>query len=460
MLKFQCLATDLQKAISIVEKSTPTRTTASILENIYISLRGNLLTLKGYDMELGIQYQLPIKKGDQDGEILVKAQTIASIIAKLPPKDITITVDDNHKMKITGEHIDFEISCLSINEYPTLPPIEQGQSIQIKVEDLKQLIARTIFSVSADDTRKFLNGVLAKSEENQLLFISTDGYRLSLKKKQIDPQTTNTEVIIPSKAIQEIQKIISGLDSQQKIEIIISSHQVVVLMPSILIITRVLDGKFPDYKQLIPPKYDFSFQIPRKKFLEACERAHIVASFSHNVVRLNFTKQSLEIRANAQAFGDFFEEIQVNRLSGQDDIRVSFNVKLVIDALKNTDSDDIRLNLNHGASPCLFEPISGGDYFYVVMPIRTNDFQQAPQRPQEEINAKTATPEPAITQPTSVTPQPQPSVSEDPTTPSTAPYQSINPLSGVSINPSFGETPTEVPMVSAPTRESDLSQYE
>jgi DNA polymerase III subunit beta len=458
MLKFQCLATDLQKAITIVERSTPSRTTASILENIYLSLRGNLLTLKGYDMELGIQYQLPIKKGDQDGEILVKAQTIASIISKLPPKDITITVDDNQKMKITGEHIDFEISCLSTNEYPTLPPIEQGQSIQVKVEDLKQLIARTLFSVSADDTRKFLNGVLAKAENDQLLFISTDGYRLSLKKQHIENQPTNSEVIIPSKAIQEIQKIISNLDSQQKIEIIISSHQVVVLMPSILIITRVLDGKFPDYKQLIPPKYDFSFQIPRKKFLEACERAHIVASFSHNVVRLTFTNDNLELRANAQAFGDFFEEIQVNRLSGQDEIRVSFNVKLVIDALKNTDSDDIRLNLNHGASPCLFEPISGGDYFYVVMPIRTNDFQQKPSTP---------TPEQSIPQAPNSRPEPQPVTSEAPQKVPVAQNVSVNPLSGVSINPTYSgisnqETyqPATVSSFSASLREPNISQYE
>lgn len=376
-MKFLCDSLKLQKAVSIVEKSVPSRTSAPILENIYFSLRGNTLTLRGYDMEIGIEYRLILDQVELPGDVLVKSKTILGILSKLDSQELSISVDSNYKMKIVGEHVDYEILCLPPQEYPVLPQIEQGQSIRLKAEEVRSLIHHTIFSVSTDDSRKFLNGILLKVEKGHVKFVSSDGYRLSLKSQEIDHQLSDIEVIIPTKAVAEMFKIVQQSDPEQMVEISVSERQVAFFMPSFLMISRVLEGRFPDYRQLTPESYDHVFIISRRRLLDACERALIISSYSHNVVRFQFSDSNIQIKANASSFGDFHEEVSLVRNSGSEELKVAFNVKLVIDALRNMDSDDVKVSITHGTSPCLFEPASGGSYFYVVMPIRTNEYQSA-----------------------------------------------------------------------------------
>ncbi len=375
MLNFKCNSSTLLKAVTIVEKSIPTRSSAQILENLSLSLKGQVLTLWGYDMEIGIEYRLPIDNVTATGDVLVKAKTLVSILAKLASQDVEISVDDTYKMHIKGDHVEFEILCLAPAEYPKLPPIETGQSLRLRSGDVCSLIQHTLFSVSTDESRKFLNGILMKVSGEDVVFVSTDGYRLSLKSQKIETALPETAVIIPTKAVSEMLRIAQQAEPDQMVEIAFSERQVAFFMPSFLLVSRVLEGKFPDYKQLMPTTFENEFTLARRPFLEACERAYIVSSFSHNVVRVVLTDNRATIQANASSFGDFQEDLAITKLKGVDELKIAFNVKLVIDALKNTESDDVHLRINHGTSPCLIEPASGGDYTYVVMPIRTNDYQ-------------------------------------------------------------------------------------
>jgi len=399
-MKFVCDSSKLLKAVAIAERAVPARTSAQILENLHLALRGNTLVLRGYDMEIGIEYRMPVNEVFEPGEVLVKAKTLVSILAKLPHQEITVEVNTSQKMKITGSKIDFDILCLGTSDYPLLPDIMQGQSLRIPALELKSLIYHTIFSVSTDESRKFLNGVLLKVEDGVLSFVSTDGYRLAIRNIKLDSPFQDTKVIIPSKTITEMYKVVQQSDPEQLIEIAVSERQVAFLMPSFLMVSRVLDGKFPDYKQLIPEQFEYEFIISRRLFLDACERAHIISSFSHNVVRLTFSDTDLEITANASSFGDFSESVLMARLGGSELVKIAFNVKLVMDALRNMEADDVRVRVNHSTSPCLFEPQNTSDYFYVIMPIRTNDYQSPVATPAATVGA-TVVSEPEVKQPVS-----------------------------------------------------------
>jgi DNA polymerase-3 subunit beta len=418
-MKWTCNSTELQKAVAIVEKAVPAKTSAPVLENLQLTLNNNQLTLRGYDTHIGIEFKLPIETVESAGETLVKAKSLASILSKIPNQTITVSVDQGNRMKIQGHQIDFDILCMPNSEYPALPAIESGTVFTFKAEEIKELIRHTLFSMSNDESRKFLNGILFKSQGDSVMFISTDGYRLSFKSQKIAPQEKDCEAIIPAKTIQELYKILQQSSPDQLIEMVISERQVMISMPSILIFSRVLEGRFPDYKQLTPSSYSNTFLLSRRAFLEACERANIVSSFSHDVVRFLLNDQEIVIQANAQSFGDFQEKLQLNRETGSDEVKVAFNVKLVIDALRNTDSDEVKFSINGQVGPCLFEPQPSSDYFYVVMPIRTNDYQMA---------------------------SPAPAAAAAPESPVPTPQEEAPEFAGVEINPFYKE-PVSVPAV-------------
>jgi len=377
-MKFSCQSNVLQKSISIVEKAVSTRSTIPVLENMYFELKNKQLILRGNDLEIGIEHGIQVDQSELDGSVLIKAKTISSIISKIPNQQLEVKADQT-KMTLKGENIDFDILCLDSGEYPIFPNIETGQSFQITISDLTELIKHTLFSASFDETKQFLNGIFVKMEEGTLYFVATDGYRLALK--QLKQETFNHQfaVIIPYKAMSELQKVIQQLDPTKSVNITISERQVSFSVDQFLLISRVIEGKFPDYKQVLPKQINNSIKLSRKALLEACERASIISSISNNVVRFNFEGAKIVIKAQAPAMGEFQEEIKVERIEGQDDLKIAFNVRLVVDALKNMESDDLKISLNDALSPCLYEPVSGGDYTYVIMPIRTNDFQQTPQ---------------------------------------------------------------------------------
>lgn len=374
-MKFSCATSTLQKGISIVEKAISQRTTVPVLENLYLSLEGTELKLRGNDLEIGIETVVTVDSAEINGTILVKAKTLASILSKIQSGVIDISVDSSNRMVIRGNKVDFEILCLSVDDYPVFPSVESGISFDIKVSDLKDLIRHTIFAVSFDETKQFLNGILIKNDANTMCFVATDGYRLSLKRHGMAGEVADFSVIAPFKAMNELNKILPSFGDESLVKLTISETQVVFSVDRFILISRVIKGQFPDYRQVIPKQSDNLFSVNRMALQGACDRATIISSSSNNVVRLLFNDHTLVVRANAASMGEFHEEIEVTRGQGSGDVKIAFNVKLVLDGIRGMDADDIRLAFNQGVSPCVIRPGGDDDYIYIVMPIRTNDFQ-------------------------------------------------------------------------------------
>ncbi len=379
-MEFICNRSDLQKSINIVEKAISQRMPLDILENISIELMDGKLKLRGHDCEICIENIINVNDAHQAGSVLVKAKTISSIISKLQDQEVIIKVEDQSKMVITSGKVGFDILCMSNEEYPDFPGIENignENLIEFKMTagDLKDVIKHTIFAVSFDEYKQFLNGILVKNERHNLCFVATDGYRLSLKKKPFKEIENEFSVIVPYKAMNELYKIIQQIDSEQDILFNILEEQILFKIGDTLLVSKVIKGPFPDYEQVLPKKSDNIYSVPRKFLQSAAERASIIAAASNNLIRMAFDCEKVVISANAASLGDFKEELAVSRLYGEADTRLAFNVKLILDAIKNLEADDLKLEFNSGLSPCVLKQVGDDDYTYILMPIRTNDYQ-------------------------------------------------------------------------------------
>lgn len=373
-MKFQCDSQSLQKSVSIVEKAVSPRSPMQVMENIFFELKDGRLTLRGNDMEIGIQNSIPVTSSQGDGRVLIKAKTISSIVSKLSSDQVDVTVDEGNKFIIKAEQIDFDILGTPSDEYPVFPAIETGNRLSLSVQDLRTLIRYTIFAVSFDETKQFLNGVLIKNEGSNLVFVSTDGYRLSIRKHALTTPVSDFSVIVPFKALSELNKILGSENPETEVSVNISPNQVAFSMGDFKLVTRVIQGQFPDYNQVIPKESVNRFTISRRAFIEASDRSSIIASNSNNVVRYQFADGQLNIAANAPKMGEFKETVPLDRQAGSGSLKVAFNVRLLLDAIKNMESDDVVFSINNELSPCVIRPVNDEWYTYIIMPIRTSDF--------------------------------------------------------------------------------------
>jgi len=375
-MKFKCSSSLLQKGVNIVEKAVSQKTNLPIMENIFMELKDHKLKMMGNDLELGIEYFIPIENIEQEGAVLLKAKTISSIVSKLDNQLLSLQVDENKKIIINADKVDFNILGTDVSEYPVFPQVEEGLSFELEVRDLKELLKYTIFAVSFDETKEFLNGILIKNEEDYLYFVSTDGYRLSLKRKKITKPATDFSAIVPFRVMNELYKILQNIDPDAKIKLNISTNQVSFMMDGFLLVSRVIQGTFPDYKQVLPKEFDNVITVGRRNFIQAAERASIIASVSNNVVKLIFS-DVLEIKANAPKMGGFNEEINITNqnIKGIDNLKVAFNVRLLLDVMKTLEADDVLIEVNDELKPCVIRSVADEDYTYIIMPIRTSDYK-------------------------------------------------------------------------------------
>jgi DNA polymerase-3 subunit beta len=374
-MQFKCNSGKLKESIAIVEKAVSQKSSLPVLENIFLELKGSHLKLRGNNLEIGIENGLVIDEPGVEGSILVKAKTLSSIFSKIDDNIVSISVDDSQKLSIKGEKVDFDILGSHTQDYPVFPSIDEGFTFSLKARDIQQLIKHTIIAVSYDETKQFLNGILIKNSQDKLILVSTDGYRLALKSQTIPPFEQSFESIIPYKAVNELNRILQGESSDKDVEITISENQVAFKMDSFLLISRIIQGQFPNYKQVIPEQTSNKFKINREAFLAAAERSSLIATASNNVVRFSFDKEKVSIAANAKGLGDFKEDVALERVSGEDDVKIAFNIRLLLDVVKTVTTEDVYVAFNNELSPCKITLDDTEDFVYIIMPIRTADYQ-------------------------------------------------------------------------------------
>lgn len=374
-MNFSCFKEDLSKAVSIVERSVGSKNSLPVMGNILIETLENEIKLSANNLEIGMEVTIPARI-ETPGKVLAPAKTLGSIVSKLPNDEVTVEVMDNQVINISCNQSKFNIHGMEADEFLKLSYLSEGTTIEIDANNFKDMIKHVIFSVSNDESKHILNGVYFEfawddESKDKIRLVSTDGYRLALKEGTISNIISEKSTfVIPTKALNEISGVISGNDDE-KIIIKVHNDQVSFAYKNNYLITRIIQGQFPDFNQVIPQSSASTIIINKKDLLSASERCAIIASTSANIIKLENDGTKLLISAKTPDVGEVSELIDVEVI-GEDKATVSFNVKLIIDSLKIINDEKIELNLTGSYNPGLLKVNGRDDYKYVIMPIRTN----------------------------------------------------------------------------------------
>ena len=361
---FICEKHKLQEGIFIAQKAITGKTTMPILNGIYIKVEKSGLTLIGSDMDISIETKVEADVLDE-GAIVIDSKIFGEIIRKLPDSDIKIEVIENEMVQITCQKSVFNVVYMNADEYPELPSIDENNQIEVSQNILKNMIKSTSFAIAQDETRPILQGILFEIQDKNLNLVALDGYRLAIKSEYID-NDLNIDVVIPGKTLNEVSKILEDVDDN--VSIIFTNNHILFSLNKTKVISRLLEGKFVNYKSLLPQEHKILINVNRQELQNGIERASLMAKEGNtNLVKFEAKDDTLIITSNSQ-LGKVREEVNINLQGGE--IEIAFNSRYLLDVMKNMEEDEIKLELTSSISPCVIKAKETETYKYLVLPVR------------------------------------------------------------------------------------------
>lgn len=364
-MKIICSKENLVAAINTVQKAVATKTTLPVLEGILIEAEDNVKLL-ATDLEIGIEYFLEADIVDK-GCVVIDSKILGDIARKLPDSEICIESNsENNMVKIECEASVFEISGKSASGYPTLPEIERNSAFTIQASTLKEIIKQTIFAVSTDEKRPILTGSLFELQNGVLHVVSIDGFRLALKRETVSNEYGDFSVVVPGKALNEIVKIIEPSDSE--ISIYQSYSQVLFDLKRCRIYSRLLEGEFLNYDNIIPKEFSIDVRVDSKQLLYAIERVSLLTRDDRKYpIRLLVEPDKLSIKTNTD-LGSAREEIAAE--TSGNELEIGFNPKYLLDSLKVIEEEKICIGFTSNIGPCVIKPLEGQGFLHMILPVR------------------------------------------------------------------------------------------
>ncbi|MCX5725645.1 MAG: DNA polymerase III subunit beta [Candidatus Saganbacteria bacterium] len=378
-MEFSCNKEDLYKGVQSVEKIVSTKSTLPIIGNILFEARKSGLKISANNLEMGMEMLVPAKVA-KEGAALIPAKTIAGIVSKLPDGEINFKLGEKDIIKLSYKESVFNLHSLPPDEFPSLPKVKEGREIEISPELFTSMVKQTIFAVSQSEDKYVLNGILLElgksgvsGDLSNFRFIATDGYRLARRGEKISGGVGDIKAIIPSKTLEELAKVVG--EDEEPIKIVISSDQISFKHNKVYLVSRLIQGQFPDYKQVIPKSSGTRLILSRKELLEASERAQVIAASTANIVKFELRGKKLHLIASSPDVGSVDEVLDAD-VKGEGKAAISFNVKLVSEALRAMEDEKVALEISSSLSPGALRPAEGVDYVYIVMPIRTTETEK------------------------------------------------------------------------------------
>ena len=370
-MDFSIEKNELQKALYRAQGVVERRTAMPILANILLEAKNGNIIITATDLEVGIRgsYSAQVEK---EGSITVPAKHLYEIVKELPEGKVTFKRKENFWVEITSGKVFFNIVGLSPEDYPALPSYKDKKFYEIKPEILREMIQKTIFSVSTDETRYHLNGVFfekPKNGESLVRMVATDGHRLSLIDKEIEfseELSFTRGVIIPRKGLVELKRLLE--EGEGTHEIAFDPNHVVIKKDKLIIFIRLIDGEFPDYEQVIPQEHSKKVILNKEKFLGSLRRISLLSNDRSKAIKLSLKNDVLEISTNNPEVGEAKEEIDISYQGG--DLEAGFNAKYFMDVLNAMESEEISLEFNDKLSPGVIRSVGDDKYICVVMPMR------------------------------------------------------------------------------------------
>lgn len=368
-MKFSCDKNILCEAINNVFPAVSSKTTLVALEGILMKCRGGELSLTGYNLELGITKTVAVTGGG-DGEVIVNAVLLSNIINKMPGGVVNLTTDEKLLTTIECSDVTFTILGLDPAEYPDMPILTGDREFELPHFLLKNMIAQTLFAIAQTDQNPVHTGSLFDIAGGSLNVVSVDGYRLALRSEKINVEG-DFRFVVPGKTLAEIVKLLSRLvldDEEEKIRIVVSSKHISFCVSGYIVISRLLEGEFLDYRNAIPKETATRVTVETRQFLDSINRASIIINErAKSPVRCTFTSDSIKIFCET-ALGKINDSIPA-AMEGPE-VKIGFNNKYMADALKASECEKIVVQINGPISPMKIVPEGDDSFLFLVLPVR------------------------------------------------------------------------------------------
>lgn len=367
-MKFTCSQQTLSKALNTVLKTVSTRTTLPILKGIMIEAKSDgTLILTASDLEISIQKKINAEV-HQEGSAVVMSKLFGDIIRKLPSGDISIEETEDSNILIKTSFSEFTVMSFPVDEFPKIGEKEENtNSLVFDREIFKDMVRKTSFAASIDESKGILVGILTEINEESVNMVSLDGFRLALAREEMKSAEKN-RFIISAKIMNEISKIVSDDDDESDINILLGEKKAVFKIGNTEVVLRLMEGDFIKYRDIIPSDGTIKVSIGKELLLESIERASLLAKEGkNNLIKMTIKNNLLTVTSRSEE-GNVKEEIVMEKTG--DDLEIGFNSKFVMDVLKVIDDEEIMMIFKTGTSPCVVRPVNGDAYEYLILPVR------------------------------------------------------------------------------------------
>jgi DNA polymerase III subunit beta len=381
-MKLICTQNELNAHLSLVSRVVPSRPSHPVLANVLLNANEETqqVSLTGFDLSLGVQTSFKVQV-EEGGTLTLPAKLLGDIVSRLPDGEIVLDGGDETLVTLTCAAGRYQVRGMGAEEYPELPTLVDGSVAYLPVEALLEGLRGSLFSTSADETKQVLTGVHIAVDEDGMEFAATDGHRLAVvETTNLQPEGEAAEsqknhkgkfdVTVPGKALRELERMIQSNASAEPIAIRFDQGQLIVEWSNQRLTSRLLEGQYPNYRQLIPKQFSRQMTCDRRLLTSALERIAVLADQKNSIVKFTLTTADQEIilSVDAQDVGSGREAIPA-QISG-DDLEIAFNVKYLLEGLKALSTAEVQMQFNTATSPSILTPLGGMKMTYLVMPVQ------------------------------------------------------------------------------------------
>lgn len=362
---------NLARGLSVVSRAVSSRSTLPVLANVLLKTEDAGLKLTATNLEIGITYWVP-GKIDEDGATTVPARLLTDLVNSLPAGDkVELEVKAGDTLHVQAGRFRTHIKGIDAEEFPAIQTAGERPTTRIAQNVLRRALAETAFAAASDEARPILTGVLARFEGDQLTLAAADNYRIAVKTVPILDAVPEMSVVIPARALNELSRVLADVDDPVEVVIAGGRNQALFHLDGVDLVSRLIDGQFPNYQQVMPQAHATRAVLDREELLRAVRPAALIAHESANIVKLQIGgdgETGITVSANAEV-GDHVGQVEA-AVDG-DETTIAFNARYLADVLTNVDAEQFALELNGPLSPGVFKPVGDDQYVHVVMPVRT-----------------------------------------------------------------------------------------
>ncbi len=370
-MKLSVMQENLARGLQVVSRAVPSRSTLPVLNNVLLRTEDGGLKLTATNLEIGMTYWVP-GKIEEDGATTTPARLLTDIVAGLPANEkVDLEVQPQETLHIQAGHFETRVKGIDAEEFPAIPTAGEKPTTRIPQNVLRKALGEVTFAAATDEARPILTGVLARFEGTSLTLAAADNYRIAVKTLDVMDPVEETSIVIPARALDALVRVLG--DTEDPVDLVLSParNQILFHVEGIDLVSRLIDGQFPNYQQVLPKSCTTKATVDREELLKAVRLASFIVSTAANIVKLHVGRDAANglTVTSAADIGDNQGEIEAS-VEG-DGTAISFNARYLIDVLSNVPAEQFSIELNGPLSPGVFRPMDDAQYVHVVMPVKT-----------------------------------------------------------------------------------------